>query len=347
MTNCSELKIVICSGGTGGHMFPACALFKALQKKGSDVVIVTDTRGNTFCHDISEKIVLNTIRFSYKNFLLVSYYSLLAFLKFCKFWFGKRPHVIVGFGGIFTVIPLLLSKILGSKIIIYEQNSVLGKANKLLERFADLKLTSFRLDENWIEIPAPVRSEFLKNIPYKCDEVVKILIIGGSQGATSFSNIVPQAIGMLDSRERKDIEIIQQVNYANIDQLERAYQNLGVRSTLKNFVHDIAEVMLNSQLVICRSGASTLSELSATGRPAILIPYPNASDNHQYYNALYYKNKKAAWLLEEKDDVAVELGKILRQILQNRELLKIASFYMLNSSVNSAVDSFIKHIELA
>jgi UDP-N-acetylglucosamine--N-acetylmuramyl-(pentapeptide) pyrophosphoryl-undecaprenol N-acetylglucosamine transferase len=197
-----------------------------------------------------------------------------------------------------------------------------------------------------MEVSAPVRGEFIKNIPYKCEKIVKILIIGGSQGAASFSKIVPEAIALLNEKERKSIEIIQQVSYGDIDQLKQTYKNLGIKSTLKGFIHDIAKIMLDSQLIICRSGASTLSELAATGRPAILIPYPNAADNHQLYNALYYKNKKAAWVLEEKEGIIDELGKILRQILQDRELLKIASSHMISGSRDRTTDNFIKQIEL-
>ncbi|MDR0753456.1 MAG: glycosyltransferase [Holosporaceae bacterium] len=346
MISCENLKIVICSGGTGGHIFPAYTLFQALQKKKSDVVMVTDVRGSTYCGNISEKVVLNTIRFSCKNILKIGYYSSLAFFKFFKFWFHKHPDIVVGFGGVFTVIPLIIARILGSKIIIYEQNSILGKANRFLVRFADLKLSSFRLNESWIETPALVRSEFTKTTLYECEKIIKILVMGGSQGAASFSKIIPKAMALLNKKERKSIEIIQQASYGDVDQLEQAYKALGIKSTLKGFIHDVAEIMLGSQLVICRSGASTLSELAATGRPAILIPYPNAADNHQFHNALYYKSKKAAWILEEKEGIVDELGKILQRILQDRELLKIASFHMMDCSIWRAADNFIKHIEL-
>jgi UDP-N-acetylglucosamine--N-acetylmuramyl-(pentapeptide) pyrophosphoryl-undecaprenol N-acetylglucosamine transferase len=327
-------------------MFPACVLFKAMRQRGYDTSIITDVRGNAFCEDISEKIVLDTIRFSYKNLIKIGYYSALAFVRFVKFWFKKRPDVIIGFGGIFTVIPLLVSKFLGSKVVIYEQNSVVGKANKFLKKLANLRLASFDLDGSWTRVPAPVRSEFIKNVPYKCDGVIKILVIGGSQGAASFSKLIPQAIEVLSPEDRKNIEIVQQVGHESIDELSRIYKNFGVKATLKNFLHNVAEIMLDSQLVICRSGASTLSELFATGRPAILIPYPSSSDNHQFHNAMYCKNKKAAWILEEKDGISKQLGKTLQQILQNRELLKTASFHMMDSSVSNATDNFMRLVEL-
>jgi UDP-N-acetylglucosamine--N-acetylmuramyl-(pentapeptide) pyrophosphoryl-undecaprenol N-acetylglucosamine transferase len=327
-------------------MFPACALFKVMRQRGHDSIIITDVRGNAFCEDVHEKIVLDTIRFSQKNLMKIGYYSALALVKFFKFWLKRRPEVVIGFGGIFTVIPLVISKFLGSKVVIYEQNSVIGKANKFLEKFADLKLASFKLDESWTKVSAPVRDEFIKKVPYECAGVVKILVIGGSQGAASFSRLIPEAIKVLNSRERNNVEIVQQVEHKNIAELSKTYKDLGIRATLKNFLHDVAEVMLRSQLVVCRSGASTLSELFATGRPAILIPYPASSDNHQFHNAMYCKNKKAAWVLEENNETSMKLGKILQQILQNRELLKTASSHMMDSSVSSATDNFVRLIEL-
>jgi UDP-N-acetylglucosamine--N-acetylmuramyl-(pentapeptide) pyrophosphoryl-undecaprenol N-acetylglucosamine transferase len=151
---------------------------------------------------------------------------------------------------------------------------------------------------------------------------------------------------LLSAEDRKNIEIVQQVDDKNIEKLSQTYGYLGIKATLRNFLHNVAEIMLSSQLVICRSGASTLSELFATGRPAILIPYPNSADNHQFHNAMYCKNKGAAWVLEENNDAFKKLGEILQRVLQNRELLKTASSHMMDSSVSRATDNFVKLIEL-
>jgi UDP-N-acetylglucosamine--N-acetylmuramyl-(pentapeptide) pyrophosphoryl-undecaprenol N-acetylglucosamine transferase len=316
-----------------------------MKQRGHEVTLITDARGDAFCADISSKVVLDTIRFSFKNLLGAGYYALLTAAKFFRIWIHEHPDVIIGFGGVFTVIPMLVAKIFGSKIVVYEQNSVLGKANKFLERFADLKVSSFRLDESWVIVSPIVRDEFVK-VPvgeYKCDGKIKILIIGGSQGAASFSQIVPQALAMLTPQERENIEIIQQAN--NYEELKWVYKSMGIKATLGRFLHYVAEIMLSSQLVICRSGASTLSELSVTGRPAILIPYPDATDNHQLYNALHYKNKNAAWVLEEKAGIEKELGEILRQILENRELLRKASSHIMNPAIRSAASCFVELVE--
>jgi UDP-N-acetylglucosamine--N-acetylmuramyl-(pentapeptide) pyrophosphoryl-undecaprenol N-acetylglucosamine transferase len=327
-------------------MFPACALYGAIREKGHDVTIITDLRGDAFCGDVSEKMVFDTIRLSRGNFPRVLYYSVLLLVKFLRFWFRKRPDIVIGFGGIFTVIPVVVSKILGSKVVIYEQNSVIGKANRFLGKLANLKLSSFKLEGDWREIPAPVREEFTRNVPYECDGILKILVIGGSQGAASFSEIVPKALAVLSSSERQNIEIVQQVGGGNAGELEDIYSALGVKATVKDFIRNVADVMLDSRLVICRSGASTLSELSATGCPAVLIPYPDSSDDHQLHNAMYYGNKKAAWMLQEEENTPEELGRLLRQILRNRELLKSASFHMMNGSVCRAAEAFMRLIGL-
>jgi UDP-N-acetylglucosamine--N-acetylmuramyl-(pentapeptide) pyrophosphoryl-undecaprenol N-acetylglucosamine transferase len=338
------VKVIICSGGTGGHMFPACALFKSMRRKGFDVSMITDGRGNAFCGDISEKTVLNTVRFSYKKLFSVVFHFISIFLKFFGMWVANCPDVIIGFGGILTFVPIIVAKLFGAKVVIYEQNAIIGKANKLLQKVADLKLSTFKLNENWLEIAAPVREEFLKSHPYKCDKNIKILVMGGSQGALSFAKIIPEAMALMSPKERNKIEIIQQVDRKNIQKLSEYYRSLEIKAILKIFIDNMAEIMNEAQLVICRSGASTLSELAAIGRPAVLIPYPESSGNHQLYNAMYYQNKKAAWVLEEKQNIADELTCLIRQILQNRELLKVAASNMINDSVKGATDNFIKLI---
>jgi UDP-N-acetylglucosamine--N-acetylmuramyl-(pentapeptide) pyrophosphoryl-undecaprenol N-acetylglucosamine transferase len=130
-----------------------------------------------------------------------------------------------------------------------------------------------------------------------------------------------------------------------MDDLKNEYAKLGIKATLVKFIHNIAEEMAKVQLVICRSGASTLAELSALGRPAILIPYPSASENHQFHNAMYYKNKGAAWIVEENATISQELSLIITNILNNRELLKLAASNMINESICGSTDVFVEYIE--
>lgn len=341
------LKVVICSGGTGGHMFPSCALFETIKQHGHYTHMVTDTRGNTFCDNIDNKTVVDTIRFPTKIAFNDIAASFRVISKFFKLWKGNRPNVIIGFGGIFTIAPIIVAKILGAKVIIYEQNSIVGKANRLLAKIADLKLSTFKINSSWKLIASPVRKEFLsvKQIPYSCSGTIKIIIIGGSQGASSFSRIIPNALTLINEDQRKNIEIVQQTGKGSINELQQKYQQIGVKATLVNFVHNIAEEMLSAQLIICRSGASTLAELSAIGRPAILIPYPAAAENHQFHNAMYYKNKNAAWLIEENKNTEKVLAETIISILNNRELLKTAASNMINKLKDNSTVIFVDFIE--
>lgn len=346
------LKISICSGGTGGHMFPAIALMEELIAKGHNVYIVTDTRGNAFCNNVKNKVVLKTIRFSRKKFWsgIVSFCQ--VFLRVLKLWNNETPNIIIGFGGLFTFIPAFLGKIFGAKLIIYEQNSVLGKANKVLSYISDLKLsTLMEANEKWKVVSSPVRREFLnlKNIQCTYDgDNLRIMIIGGSQGAASFSHMIPEALSMLTDEEKKKLYIVQQVGDNNFANLQDWYQKIGIKAKLITFIHNIAEEMTLSNLIICRSGASTLAELSEIARPAILIPYPNASDNHQFFNALCYKNIMGAWLVEESKDAKFYLKSIIRDILNDKNLLqqKIENIKRKNKSdFYSVFDEYIKQIE--
>lgn len=340
------MKVAICAGGTGGHMFPACALFLAMKEKNHDVTLITDKRGNVFCSDISPKIVLDTVRFSVKNFLYIIWYCMINSIRFCKIWYGNPPEVVIGFGGLFTFLPLVIAKILGAKIVICEQNIVVGKANKLLGTISNLKLSAFDINSGWKKISMPVRKEF-KNVShdYRCDGIIKILVIGGSQGARSFSKIIPGALRKLDKISREKIEIVQQISYGNISDMRALYDSIGVKATLLKFVDNVAEVMSDIQLVICRAGASTLSELVEMTRPAVLIPFPEAADNHQYMNAMYYKERHAAWVVEEGEKSSDELAKILTTILNDRGVLKQMAVNIKKINENSTINDFVALIE--
>lgn len=345
------MKIAICSGGTGGHIFPACALFEAAKSKGHGVQLITDVRGAVFCENIpdSDKIVFSSLRFSLRR-IWTSFVSLCNFFVIffrCLFvWRKLPPDAVVGFGGIFTIAPIIAAKILGAKVIVYEQNSVIGRANKFLSLIADLKLANFDLSKGgWSKIAALVRSEFLVDAPYKCDGKIRILAISGSQGAKSFCKIIPEALARLDRDICAHIEIVQQESYGNIEKLQQIYDHLGVKAKIKKFITNVAKIMGESQLVICRAGASTLSELVAMGRPAILIPFPEAMDNHQFQNAMHLQSKEAAWVIEEGSGVVEKLAHILHEISHNRNLLKTAAANMLNKSAKDAANIFVSLIE--
>ena len=344
-------EVLICSGGTGGHMFPACALFEILKSKGRSVKLITDDRGNVFCNAIenSDKILLETVRFSIRGAIPLAFRLFFIFLKLLRCWWRDPPKVAVGFGNFCTIVPLITARIFGAKIILYEQNAIVGKANRFLEKIAAQKFSNFPI-EGWKTVPSPVRKEFAKekHKKYICDGKIKILIIGGSQGAKSFNEIIPHAVSELSEEQRENIELIQQVSYEEVQPLSDFYHKLGVKASLVKFIYNVAEIMADSQLVICRSGASTLTELSTIGRPAVLIPYPRAANNHQLKNAEIFEKNGAAWIIEEKQnnaDTAKELSQLLKKFLGNRELLKSAASNMMKSSTVESEKSFVSLID--
>lgn len=339
------MKVVLCAGGTGGHLFPAVALAEALERKNHEVTIITDERGEAYCSHLENKKVYESMRFSLKGSLILGFQLIKTIIASLFFFKKHKPDVIVGFGGILTVVPVIVAKMCGVKVALYEQNTVIGRANRYLLNFSDIRLSAFSIGGNWKVQPSPVRKEFLIDAPYKCKGKIKILIIGGSQGAKSFSTIIPSAIKGLTPEERAEIEIVQQDSYDDIDELKKKYKSLKVKATIDKFFVNVAELMKNSQLVICRSGSSTLMELSAMGRPAVLIPYPQAMNNHQRLNAKRYVDRNAAWLIEEDCYAAEKLKNILKQVLKEREILQQKAGHMYNESLKKASDNFIRLIE--
>ncbi len=339
------MKVVLCAGGTGGHLFPAIALAEALEKKNHDVTIVTDERGSVYCEHLENKRIYGNVRCSLKGAFFLVFRLLRIFFSFWRFCKLRKPDVIIGFGGAFTVVPVLVGKMCKIKIVLHEQNTVVGRANRYLTSFADMKLSTFAIGGNWKLQPSPVRKEFLKYVPLDCSGKLRIFVIGGSQGAKSFSTIIPVAIKGLSAEERSEIEIVQQESYEDIDELKQRYDHLGVKSTICKFFNNVSELMGRSQLLICRAGSSTLMELSAMGRPAILIPYPKAMDNHQRLNAKRYVDKNAAWMLEEDVFVSERLKGILRSILRDRGVLRQKAGHMYNENLKNAAENFIRLVE--
>ena len=339
------MKVVLCAGGTGGHLFPVMALAEALKEKDHEVTIVTDERGAVYCDHFENKKVYGNVRFSLRGGATLLFRLIRIFFSFFRFCKTQKPDVVIGFGGIFTIVPIIVGRICGAKVVLYEQNTVIGRANRYLVNFSDLMLSAFSIGGHWKVLPPPVRSEFLREVPIDCSGKLRILVIGGSQGARSFSTIIPSAITGLSAEERLEIEIVQQESYEDIDELKQRYDHLGIKSTISKFFHNVSELMEKSQLVICRSGSSTLMELSAIGRPAILIPYPKSMDNHQRLNAKRYVDRNAAWMIEEDGFASVKLKDILKQVLKDRNILKQKAEHMYNKNMKNASENFIRLIE--
>ena len=309
--------VLLAAGGTGGHLFPAEALASALQKRGATVDLATDARVAHFkfsaraVHLIPSATLRGTDPFN-----LVRTAALLA-LGTAKAWamLGRvRPTVVVGFGGYPTLPPLWAASLRGIPTVVHEQNGVMGRANRALAPRVTAIASSVRmlqrLDPRWqgkiIFTGNPVRGEVIAAAatPYTAPEAngkLHLLVFGGSQGARVMSEIVPSAIEKLPGDLRARLTIVHQARAEDVDTVRAAYGRLGVAVEVGPFFTDLPQRMAAAHLIVSRSGASTVAELSAIGRPAILVPLPHALDQDQFANAGVLADAGGAFRLAQRD----------------------------------------------
>ena len=296
------MNFVLAAGGTGGHMVPAHALAAELRKRGHGVLLVTDDRGARF-PALFQGIpvhILPTGRLTKSPMGLVrGMRSLLAGRREARMLYKQgRPDAVVGFGGYPAVPALLAASGMNIPTVLHEQNAVLGRANRFLASDARAIATAYseverikgRLQSKVVLVGNPVREEIAKlgEIPFpQFDDYApfKILVTGGSQGASILSKVVPEGLGLLSSSLRLRLQVMQQCRPDDIDAVRTRYAELGIPAELMTYIEDMPAKLAEAHLVIARSGASTVAELTAAGRPAILIPYPEATDDHQTANA--------------------------------------------------------------
>ncbi len=312
----SAKTVVLAAGGTGGHVFPAEALARELLGRGIKVVLITDKRGGRFSDDMSVpahrisasslgKGVFGKIRsFAEMGWGVLQARGLLRRI---------RPDVVVGFGGYPSIPTLYAAARLGIPIALHEQNAVLGRANRAMLARARLVATSFP-HVNGVETVSsarvvrtgnPVRPIFaaLRGTPYPQltdDGQVRILVMGGSLGARVFSQVVPRALALLPEQLRRRLLVSQQCRPEDIEAARAAFAGAGVEADLSTFFRDVPERMAGAHLVVCRSGGSTVAELTAIGRPSILVPFPHGHAGEQTANAEAVAEAGGAWIIPEQ-----------------------------------------------
>ena len=309
--------IVIAAGGTGGHLFPARALAQELLERGRAVVAVTDRRGGDIANGLEGMPVHRLRASALSGRGLAGKISgaidlMIGTLEARRLLRRLRPSAVVGFGGYPTVPPLYAAQRLGIRTAIHEQNAVLGRANRMLAGRVDLIATSFESTAGLEGIAAsrivltgnPVRAEIaaLHQGGYRApngDGRLRVLVFGGSQGARILSQVMPAALESLPAGARERFVLAQQCRPEDVEAVRETYARLGVAAEIAPFFADMDVRLANAQLVICRAGASTVAELSAAGRPALLVPYRFATDDHQGANARAAEADGAAWLMPE------------------------------------------------
>jgi len=340
----AALNIVLAAGGTGGHIFPAEALAEELKFSGHKVVLVTDKRMQNYKGSLAS-LERHTIRAGTFGRGIAS--KITAAADICigviqarKLLRRLKPDVVVGFGGYPSFPTVYAAGGLGIPTLIHEQNSVLGRANRLLVKRVNAIATTFPdtrfiADEHISKVVLtgnPVRTAIrvLREIPYpelSQDGNIRILVTGGSQGASIFSQIIPPAIAALPGVLRTRIRIDQQCRESDLESTRAAYAQMNVSADLSSFFTDVPARLASAHLVIARAGASTISELTAAGRPSILVPLPNAMDNHQYHNANALEESGGGWMMPQEGFTAAALSTRIEAFLGLPESLARAAGY--------------------
>jgi UDP-N-acetylglucosamine--N-acetylmuramyl-(pentapeptide) pyrophosphoryl-undecaprenol N-acetylglucosamine transferase len=296
------MNFVLAAGGTGGHMIPAHALAAELKSRGHGVMLITDERGARF-PGLFDKVPVHILPAGRLGGGPIGWVKALSSVIAGRgeargIYRNHRPDAVIGFGGYPAFPSLLAASSMRIPCLLHEQNAVLGRVNRLLAGDAAAIAIAFekverlkpRHRDKVVVVGNPVREEIarLGEMPFPAfDEVapLKILITGGSQGATVLGKVVPEGLGLLKPSLRRRLQIIQQCRADDIERVRGRYAELGIPAELMTYIEDMPDKLAEAHLVIGRAGASTIAELTAAGRPAILIPFPSATDDHQTVNA--------------------------------------------------------------
>ncbi|MDX2028338.1 MAG: undecaprenyldiphospho-muramoylpentapeptide beta-N-acetylglucosaminyltransferase [Alphaproteobacteria bacterium] len=315
MTGQSPL-IILAAGGTGGHVFPAEALARELLGRGLRVVLLTDQRGTSFSDDLS--IPAYRVRASSLGKGMLGRARSIINMGIGILQAGRRirklrPAAVVGFGGYPSVPALYAAMQMHIPFLLHEQNAVLGRANRVMMNKARIIATSFPHVAGLKPVPNvrlvqtgnPVRPAFaaLRGTPYPAltdDGPMRILVLGGSLGAKVFSQVVPRALALMPEHLRRRLVIAQQCRKADLEEARAAFAGAGIEAELSSFFHDVPERMAQAHLVIGRSGGTTIAELTAIGRPSILVPFPHGHAGEQVANAEAVAEAGGAWLIPEQ-----------------------------------------------
>jgi UDP-N-acetylglucosamine--N-acetylmuramyl-(pentapeptide) pyrophosphoryl-undecaprenol N-acetylglucosamine transferase len=322
---------VLAAGGTGGHMIPAHALAEELMRRGHRVALVTDDRGARIpgLFEGVQVHVLPAGRLSggpigwaraMKNIFTGRAMARRLYETF-------RPSAVIGFGGYPALPALLAARADKIPTLIHEQNAVLGRVNRLMAKKVDAIATAYDKVQRLPDKAAgrvtlvgnPVRDEVLalRELPFPPlteDGIFRLLVTGGSQGATVLSEVVPEGLALLPEHFRRRLQVTQQCRPEDIEQVRGRYAELAIPADLATYMADMPERLNWAHLVIARAGASTIAELTAAGRPAILVPLPSATDDHQTFNAREMAKAGGARMIAQTQFTPIELAKQMQKL---------------------------------
>ena len=296
------MNFALAAGGTGGHMIPAHALAAELKSRGHGVLLITDDRGARF-PGLFEGVPVHILPAGRLGGGPIGWLKAAGSVikgrgQAKRLYREHRPDAVVGFGGYPAFPSLLAASAMRISSVLHEQNAVIGRVNRLLAgeaeaigvAYDEIDRLKSRYKAKTVLVGNPVREEIarLGELPFPAfDEFapLKILVTGGSQGATILSQVVPEGLGMLEPSLRRRLQVVQQCRPDDIERVRKQYAELGIPAELMTYIEDMAAKLADCHLMIGRAGASTIAELTAAGRPAILIPFAAATDDHQTANA--------------------------------------------------------------
>lgn len=335
MTPTMQKPIVVMAGGTGGHVYPALAVAENLRQRGENIVWMGTRSGieATVVPAADFAIEWLSVQGLRGKGMLTLVLAPFRLVRAC--WQAllvlrrNRPKAVLGMGGFVAGPGGLMAWVLDIPLFMHEQNSIVGFTNRILSRLATRNYFAFPKAARSIPrsecIGNPTRASFA-NLPDpqvcledRIDAPMQLLVIGGSLGATALNRFLPQAIACLDLQQRPQVK--HQCGEKHLQECQQNYRAAKVAAEVFGFIEDMREAYVWADLVVCRAGALTIAELAAVGRAALLIPFPYAVDNHQYYNAQFLEQNDAAQILPEAELSAENLALKLQFFRQNRAAL--------------------------
>lgn len=350
--------IVVTTGGSGGHIFPAEAICSALIQKGYRVAFVTDKRGKAFASLpgvqtyklMSEAVARRTLIHKMIACIKLFFGSAQALVLLQKL----KPSAVIGVGGYASFPAVFAAHMWNIPVVLHEQNAVLGRANRILAAWSRLIATSFsptkRVPENVVQmrVGMPAREKILKkeNSPYPPHkDTFHLLVFGGSQGASFFSRIFPEVLIQLPQELKERLVLTQQARPEDLEYVRAIYNAQPfAKVTVESFFDNMPDLLADSNLIVSRGGASTITELEVIGRPAMIVPLPTAADDHQTENATQFCDSGAGWLIPEKGFNSLRVCERLQELMQNPKELATAASQAYNRAMPKAAEMVVEEV---
>jgi UDP-N-acetylglucosamine--N-acetylmuramyl-(pentapeptide) pyrophosphoryl-undecaprenol N-acetylglucosamine transferase len=352
MTKCA----LVMAGGTGGHIFPGLAVAEALRERswqvhwlggpGSMESQLVPPRGFAF-----ETIAFSGVRGKgVKTLFLLPLRLLQAFWQSIRVVRRVQPDVVIGLGGYITFPAGMMSVLLGKPLVLHEQNSIAGMANRVLAGVADRVFTAFpNVFKKAAWVGNPLRPAFVQQ-PEPAERLgsrtgpLRLLVVGGSLGARALNETVPKALALIPVDKRPTV--LHQSGTKQIDELRANYAAAGVQADLTPFIDDTAQAYAQADLIVCRAGASTVTEIAAVGAAAVFVPFPSAVDDHQTTNARFLVDAGGGWLVQQRDLSAEWLADLIQNI-ERPELIRRAQAAKAMQKTNATAEVVAACEELA